>query len=188
MTLATYEPPSLEVALTLGLGLTVLSPYYRGFVRKLNLRGDERVLDYGSGAGILSRHIAARLRRGGGHLDCVDISHGWMRVIQRTLRRYHNVNYHLGPITQLDLPDNAYDVVVIHFVLHEVSPAQRPAVIKALARCLKPDGYIALREPQGEGLTSAELRRLTGEVGLSPTTLEATKSAAGAIYDAILRK
>lgn len=68
MTLSTYEPPALEIWLTRTLGATVLSPYYRGFVRRLGLRGDERVIDYGSGSGVLSRHIAARLEESGGRL------------------------------------------------------------------------------------------------------------------------
>ncbi len=69
MTFSTYEPQKLEIYLTLGLGITVLSPYYRGFARSLGLHGDERVLDFGSGSGICSRHIAARLRRGGAAND-----------------------------------------------------------------------------------------------------------------------
>jgi SAM-dependent methyltransferase len=115
ITLAIYEPPPLEIKTTLALGLTVLSPYYRGFARSLSLLGNERVLDLGSGSGIRSRHIAARLHRCGGQLDCVDISHGWSKVICKTLERYRNVTYHLGHITQLDLPESAHDAVVIHF-------------------------------------------------------------------------
>ena len=184
MTLSTYEPPALEIWLTRTLGSTILRPYYRGFVRGLSLRGDERVLDYGSGSGVLSRHIAARLQGSGGHLDCVDISHGWMAVIRKTLRRYDNVGYHLGHITRLDLPDAAYDVVVIHFVLHEVPANERPAVVEALARKLRPGGRLVLREPQGEGLTSDKMRRLASAAGLDVRTLEARKLAFGAVYDA----
>ena len=65
MTTSFYEPPALEVGLTLGLGLTLLSPYYRRFARTLNLRGDERVMDFGSGSGICTRHIAAVYKRAG---------------------------------------------------------------------------------------------------------------------------
>lgn len=52
MTIAIYEPPPLEIGLTLALRLTVLSPDYRGFAGGLNLSGSERVLDFGSGSGI----------------------------------------------------------------------------------------------------------------------------------------
>lgn len=114
--LSTYEPSPFEIKITLALGLTVLSPYYQHFVHGLNLRGDEHVLDFGSGSGICSRHIAACLQRGSGQLTCVDVSHGWIQVIRKTLRRYSNVNYHLGHITEIDLSDSAIDMVVIHFV------------------------------------------------------------------------
>jgi ubiquinone/menaquinone biosynthesis C-methylase UbiE len=184
MTLSTYEPPALEIWLTRTLGLTVLSPYYRGFVRGLALRGDERVLDFGAGSGMLSRHIAARLQKSDGYLECVDVSHGWMTVIRKTLRRYTNVGYHLGHITRLDLPDDAYDVVVIHFVLHEVPALERPAIVGTLARKLKAGGRLVLREPQDEGLTPKELRSLADAVGLETRTLEARKPAFGAVYDA----
>ena len=181
MALSTCEPSHAEINLTLALGLTLLSPYYRGFVRSLNLCADDRVLDFGSGSGICSRHVAARLTRG--HLDCVDISAGWMAVIRRTLRRYDNVGYHLGRITDLDLPDGAFDAVVIHFVLHDIPAAERPEIVNALARKLKPGDHLLLREPQGEGLTPEELEQLTAAAGLATTAVNARKIAIGVVYD-----
>jgi ubiquinone/menaquinone biosynthesis C-methylase UbiE len=188
MTLATYEPPALEVGLTLSLGLTLFSPYYRRFARELGLHGDERVLDYGAGSGILSRHIAAQLRRRGGRLDCVDISHGWMRVIRKTLWRYDNVSYYLGHISRLDLPDAAYDAAISHFCLHEVSAAERPAVVAALSRKLKPGGRLILREPPEQGMTLGALRQLADHAGLQVTALNKHKIAIGEVYDARLTR
>ena len=183
MTLSTYEPPPLEIKITLALGLTVLSPYYRSFAKSLNLRGNERVLDFGSGSGICTRHIAARLQRSGGHLDCVDVSHGWMEVIRKTLRRYDNASYHLGHITKLDLPASAYDAVVVHFVLHDIPATERPDVINALARKLKPGGRLLLREPAGEGLELDELRSLTLSAGLYPSILDVRRILIGTVID-----
>lgn len=191
MTLSNYEPSTLEIRLTLALGLTILSPYYRGFARALNLRGDERVLDFGSGSGVCSRHIAARLQHGG-WLDCVDISQGWMNVIRKTLRRYANVGYHLGPIGQLGLPAAAFDLVVVHFVLHDIPPVERQGVVQALAKCLKSTGRLVLREPQGtqnprlekRGVTPEELHHLAANAGLAQSTFSAHKIAIGGVYDA----
>jgi len=180
---STYEPPPLEIKITLALGLTVLSPYYHRFVLDLSLRGDERVLDFGSGSGICSRHIAARLERGRGQLTCLDISRGWMKVIQKTLRRYNNVDYCLGHITQIDLPDSAFDMVVIHFVLHDIPAAERFGVLYSLARKLKPQGRLIVREPQGEGLSLDELRQLAEQAGLKPSTITAHKILIGRVYD-----
>ena len=183
MTLTVYEPPSLEIKITLTLGLSVLSPYYRGFVKSLNLRGDERVLDFGSGSGVCSRHIAASLQRGG-QLDCVDLSQSWMNVIRKTLRRYDNVGYHLGQITQLSLPESAFNMVIVHFVLHDIPAAERPGVVNALGRILKPGGRLVLREPQGEGLTLEEMEQLAVAANLHPATVNAHKVATINVYDA----
>jgi len=184
MLTSTYEPPDLEVQLTLALGLTVLSPYYRSFARGLNLRGDERALDFGAGSGICSRHIAACLQRGG-HLDCVDVSRRWQEVIRKTLRRYANVGYHLGHITTVDLPDAGFDGVVVHFVLHDIPAIERPTVVAALGRKLRPGGRLILREPQGEGLARDELEQLAITSGLRPAGFVAHKVFIGAVFDAV---
>jgi len=182
MTLSIYEPPPLEIKITLGLGLTILSPYYHSFAQSLNLHGDERVLDFGSGSGVCSRHIAACIQRGG-HLDCADISHGWMNIARKTLRRYKNVSYHLGHIAQLDLPDSTFDVIVVHFVLHDIPEGERPGVVKALGRRLKPGGRLIAREPQGRGLTLEELNQLTAAAGLHPINIRPNKVWIGNVYD-----
>lgn len=177
-----HEPPPLEIKITLALGLTVLNPYYRSFARSLNLRGNEQVLDFGSGSGVCSRHIAARLEQGG-HLTCVDISRGWMEVIHKTLRRYDNVSYHLGRISEIQLPDTSFDLIVIHFVLHDIPDIERLQVVQALASKLKPTGRLLLREPQDKGLTSDDLRQLAEPAGLCPSILIARKLLIGRVYD-----
>lgn len=187
-TRSSYEPPPLEVRITLALGLTLLSPYYQLFVRDLNLRGDERVLDFGSGSGICSRHIAARLKHGGGQLACVDISHGWMKVIRKTLRRYDNVSYHLGHITEVNLPDACFDIGVIHFVLHDIPENERLSVLHGLARRLKPEGCLIIREPQGHGFTLEELKQLATAAGLPAIESSTRKLIIGPVYDACFRR
>lgn len=184
MTFSTYEPPQMEIGLTLALGLTVLSPYYRSFARSLNLTGCEQVLDYGSGSGICSRHIAARLQHGG-QLTCVDISHGWQAVIRKTLRRYRNVSYHLGRIQQLHLPESAMNLVVVHYVLHDIPAVERPEIVRALAATLKPNGRLVLREPQNHGLSADEIQQLAAAAGLRCWFFEARKTFIGPVLDAI---
>ena len=183
-TRSSYEPAPLEVKITLALGLTLLNPYYHRFVRDLHLCGDERVLDFGSGSGICSRHIAARLKKGGGKLACVDISHGWMEVVQRLLRHYDNVSYHLGHITEVDLPDSSFDLVVIHFVLHDVPENERLCVLHSLTRRLKPEGRLIVREPEGQGLTLEELNQLATAAGLHHVASSARKLVIGPVFDA----
>ncbi|NSW53999.1 MAG: class I SAM-dependent methyltransferase [Anaerolineae bacterium] len=184
MSFSRYEPSETEILITLGLGLSVISPYYRRFVRGLRLRGDERVLDYGSGSGVCSRHLAARLRRGGGHLDCVDISRGWMQVVRRTLRACRHVDFHLGLIRDVLIADGSVDAVVVHFVLHDIPAVERPLVMNCLSRKLSPGGRLLLREPTGEGLEREELYRLANNAGLASISLQERKCLAGVVYDA----
>jgi 2-polyprenyl-3-methyl-5-hydroxy-6-metoxy-1,4-benzoquinol methylase len=183
-TRSTYEPTPLEIQITLALGLTVLSPYYRRFVQDLHLRGNEHVLDFGSGSGICSRHLAARLKRSGGNLACVDISSGWMKIVQNTLRRYKNVSYHFGHITDVGLPNSYFEMVVIHFVLHDIPENERLCVLHSLARRLKPEGRLILREPEGHGLTLEELNQLAVAVGLHPLESNTRKLIIGSVFDA----
>lgn len=167
-----YEPSAFEVFLTRLLGRTLLSPYYYHYVDGLPLRGDERVLDYGSGSGVCSRHLAARLARGNGHLTCVDVSATWQRVIRRALKRFDHVDYACGNISTLDIPDGAYDVVFIHFVLHDIPRDEQPDVARALARKLKPDGQLFIREPAepGHGMSLAEMGTVLTENGFELVT------------------
>jgi ubiquinone/menaquinone biosynthesis C-methylase UbiE len=180
---STYEPSNLEIRLTLSLGLTILSPYYRSFAHSLNLQGCERVLDFGSGSGICSRHIAARLQNSGGQLACVDISRGWINVLHKTMRNYNHVSCHLGHITKVDLPDAIFDVVIIHYVLHDIPAAERLLVVNTLVRKLKPGGRFILREPQNEGLTCTELKQLTISAGLSSSRVITRKVFIGSVID-----
>ncbi len=184
---STYEPSASEIHLTLALGLTLLSPYYYQFARGLKLLGDERVLDFGSGSGICSRHIAARLTKGGS-LDCVDVSHGWIGIARRTLRRYGNVHFHLGHITEVPLADGAFDMVVIHSVLHDIPAPQRAGIMSALAQKLNPGGRLALREPQSEGTSLDELRQLASQAGLISQELAPRRMLAWSVIDGWFRR
>jgi len=114
--MSAYEPSPAEIFAVSLLVRTILSPYYARCVRSLGLEGCERVLDFGSGPGAAALHIAGRLAKGGGRLTCVDVSQAWLRAAQRTTERYSNVEYKLGDVAALDIEDDVYDVVFIHFV------------------------------------------------------------------------
>lgn len=171
-----YEPPPLEIKLTLVLGLTILSPYYHRFAKGLGLKGHETVMDFGSGSGVCSRHIAARLRNGG-NLVCVDISKGWNTVIKNTLKLYNNVDFFLGSINRLDRQESSFDLIVIHFVLHDIPSSDRAGVLTDLARLLKSDGSIIIREPQKHGLTNDEMEPMAANAQLVPISIKAHRIA-----------
>ena len=163
------EPSSTQVFFTVAVGHTFGSFFWKNYVKSLNLNGNEKILEYGSGSGALSRHIAQILMEGGGSLTCVDISQKWMDTIQKRMDNYSNVEFKLGTIFDLDIPDNSYDAVVIHYVLHDIDQDLREEIVKALSKKLKNGGKVYIREPLADnhGMPSAEIRKLMINEGLN---------------------
>jgi ubiquinone/menaquinone biosynthesis C-methylase UbiE len=145
----------------------LLSPLYRRYVDEMGLRGDERVLDYGSGSGAAARHLAKRLQAGG-RLTCMDVSARWQAVIRRVLRDSPDVEFRLGDVRAMGLPDGSFDVVLVHWMLHDVPPWDRPSIVAELARLLPPGGRLYSREPTGakHGMPAAQARELYAAAGL----------------------
>jgi ubiquinone/menaquinone biosynthesis C-methylase UbiE len=182
-----YEPNDLEIGVTLGLGLTLLSPYYLSFVNSIGLTGNERILDFGSGSGICSRHIAHRLSHRGGHLDCVDVSSRWMKTLQRTLKRYNNVNFFLGNLNELGLEKKSYDLIVSHFVLHEISGEDLPHLLFNFSQLLNIRGRVIFREPMRKMPHGKELKKLAKSSGLRITSISQSRLLLGDVIDGIFK-
>jgi ubiquinone/menaquinone biosynthesis C-methylase UbiE len=150
-----HEPSATEVRLTRLVG---------GF--GLDLVGSERVLDFGSGSGVCSKYLAARLQEGGGHLTCLDVSRTWNTVIQKMLKCYLNVDYLLGDIAAVGIPDKSFDAVVSHFALHDIPATERRSIVEQWARVLKTGGKAFVREPIGShGIPGNGLQHLMADNG-----------------------
>ena len=149
------------------------------------------MLDYGSGSGRLSRHIADRLSHGTGHLTCVDVSAVWMATVRKRLKKYPNVDFKLGDISSLAIDDNTFDVVVVHFVLHHVDERDRQEKLDVLARKLKSGGRLFIREPTrgGHGIPADTIRRLMTDAGLHERGARMMRSLVmGRVFDAVFEK
>ena len=172
------EPSSLRVYLGLLAGRILFGSYYKGYIQGLGLMGNEWVIDYGSGTGEASKHIARTLLRGGGHLTCVDISDALMKVTRKRLATYTNVDFKLGDISELDIPDDHYDLVVIHFVLHDIPKGQRQEKVEALSKKLKRTGRIFINEPVDKDNKSLpeEIRHIMASAGLREISFESDRS------------
>jgi ubiquinone/menaquinone biosynthesis C-methylase UbiE len=181
----------VEVALQRAVNNRVLSPSYRRYVDEMRLRGDERVLDYGSGGGAAARHLAKRLAAGGGHLTCMDVSERWQAALRRVLRDYPDVAYLRGDVRKMGLPDGRFDVVLMHWMLHDVPPRDRPSIVAELARLLRPGGRLFSREPTStkHGMPAAEVRKLLAAAGLTETlAAEGKAPILGEYYRAVWSK
>ena len=171
------------------LGARLSGPYKR-YVDSFGLAGNEMVLDYGSGWGRISQHIVERLSQGG-HLTCVDVSKVWMEALQKRLKEYSNVDYKLGDIAALDIADSAYDVVVVHNVLHHVAKDEQQEKVAILARKLKPQGRLFIHEftRAGHGTPVAEIRALMSAAGLNERKSLMTRSLImGEVFDGVFEK
>jgi ubiquinone/menaquinone biosynthesis C-methylase UbiE len=165
------EPGRLEVLGQRFLTNPLLGPLYGRYVQDMGLRGDERVLDYGSGSGAAARHLAKRLEARGGRLTCMDVSERWQAAIRKVLRGYSNVEYRCGDVREMGLPEASFDVVLVHWMLHDVPPQDRPSIVAELARLLRPGGRLFSREPTGarHGMPAAQARELFVAAGLTET-------------------
>jgi SAM-dependent methyltransferase len=178
-----YEPSFFEVFFTVTVG-NLFGGLYKEYVDRLGLKGGEHVLDFGSGSGNPARFIAPLLKDGG-RLTCVDVSKTWMDVARKRLRRYSNVEFKLGDIAALDLPGVGYDVVFVHFVLHDIDAAERPRIVQHLALKLKRDGRLFLREPL-RFISQDEIRLLMRQSGLEEVGSSMTNiKTQGNVYEGV---
>jgi ubiquinone/menaquinone biosynthesis C-methylase UbiE len=125
---------------------TLRAGYYRDFIAGLEFKGNEVVLELGSGTGAASRFLAETLSTGG-RLISTDISLPLQTAARKVLRGFANVEFRLGEAQDLGVASSSVDVVLVHFVLHDIDPAARPATVAALYRSLKIGGKLVLREP-----------------------------------------
>ncbi len=124
-----------------------------------------RLLDIGSGPGSITADLAAILSEG--TVTAVEINEDVIALTRAEIERrgLANVDYAVGDIHALDLPDDAFDVVHAHQVLqHVADPVQ---ALREMVRVCRPGGIVAVRDadyagfvwyPESDGLTRSWAR------------------------------
>jgi ubiquinone/menaquinone biosynthesis C-methylase UbiE len=155
------NPSKTEISFTLVISRLSRRILYHGFVAGMGLKGDERVLDFGAGWGDNSYYIAERLGKGG-RVTLLDVSSAWQDVARKRLRKFSNVDFVNSDIFSSGLPDESFDIIVASYVIHDIDPRDRQAVLQELARKLKHGGSIWLREPTKKlhGMKIEEIKEL----------------------------
>jgi 2-polyprenyl-3-methyl-5-hydroxy-6-metoxy-1,4-benzoquinol methylase len=155
----------------------LMKGYYRNFVNSIELKGDEKVLDFGCGPGAASKFIALTLEKGEGELTCFDISEKWIARTKKNLSQFSNVEYHARDIRTWDEKNDYYDTVIVHIMLHDVPQSERPEVIKTLAQKMKAGATLIIREPskEGHGMPPEEIQELMKTNGFKETITETTR-------------
>jgi ubiquinone/menaquinone biosynthesis C-methylase UbiE len=177
----TFKEPNRALAVFQAFTYRILArTYYRHYVDSIGLKGNETVLEYGSGPGAMSRLIAQRLPRG--YLTCVDISKVWMGYMKKVARKYPNVDLMHGDIADLPIPAESYDAVVVHYVIHDVPEREQREKMHVLLSKLKKGGKAFIREPTStyHGIAPAEIRAIMRENGLREISSATGKSPQGA--------
>lgn len=143
-----YEPPGLEVIITRILGTTAISPYYRKFVKEIEAIKGDRILDYCSGSGEISRLIMKT-----GLIDKLvyaDVSKKWLRTAEKKLKSFTNTQKEYFNNYDYSFGNKEFDKIIVHFVLHDLPSSKYKIIIKNLFGALKENGTLIIREPMGD--------------------------------------
>jgi SAM-dependent methyltransferase len=118
----------------------------RAFRAALALQPGERVLDIGSGPGMLAAEMADEVGPSG-HIDGVDPSDSMLAIARRHDSR---IDYHAGDALTRPVPDEYFDVAVCTQV-YEYVPEIGPALAEA-RRVLRPGGRLVVLDTDWDSI------------------------------------
>lgn len=134
----------------------------------------DRTLDVGVGTGGMAELGAARASEWVG-LDYSEamLTRARRKVARRGLPR---VSLRQGDALQLPFEDGSFDAVVSSFMLPHMAVDEKPAVLREMARVLRPGGRLGLYLAQGEEAplfsTRPQLERWLPEAGFTDVRIE----------------
>lgn len=102
------------------------------FLEFLNLRGNEEVLEVGSGLGLLTADVAMQLPNG----SAVGLEYSQEQLAIAKTRESGNLSFRQGDAHDLPFEDGSFDIAYCRYVLEHV--AQPGTVLREMHRVLKP--------------------------------------------------
>lgn len=114
-------------------------------IRELALRGDERIIDFGSGLGQFSRAMAREVSRGS--VLGIERDDAQLAGARRNAADTNNVEFRQGDALDLQLADDewgTFDVAHTRFLLEHVPDPLR--VVQSMVRAVRPGGRVVLAD------------------------------------------
>ncbi|TCC51060.1 methyltransferase domain-containing protein [Kribbella capetownensis] len=127
--------------------------YREAYVDAMDLPPTARVVEVGCGTGVVSRAIASR-DGFAGTVTGVDQSRDFIAVAQRLAANEgvgDRVEFAVGDAHKLDLPSASFDAAIAHTLVSHVRDPL--AVLKQMARVIRPDGIVAVFDGDYASLT-----------------------------------
>jgi ubiquinone/menaquinone biosynthesis C-methylase UbiE len=126
-------------------------------LRGVELHGE--VLEIGAGSGAMAAAVARRAP--GASFTVTDLDPAMLRAAERRLARFGHVRVRQADVTALPFPDDSFDLVSSHLMLHHVVRWQE--ALAEAARVLRPGGRFV-----GYDLTRSVLARTIHVADRSP--------------------
>jgi SAM-dependent methyltransferase len=173
--------PFLPVLFLLIIAAFVLHTTLRGkfavwaeLLDKLNLRGDERILDLGCGRGavllLAAQHLTTGRAVGIDLWRSADQSGNSAEATRRNAIAEgvaDRVELHTGDMTALPFEDNSFDLIVSSLAIHNIrGRAGREKAIDEAVRVLRPGGRLLIADIRGTRRHEAHL----AQIGMSDVT------------------
>lgn len=135
------------------------------------------LLDLGTGTGRVLELFADEMERGVG----IDLSAEMLAVARANLDRagVRNATVRQGDIYNLALPRDAFDVVIVHQVLHFLEDA--PRAIREAARVLRPGGRLLVVDFDPHDLEFLRDQHAHRRLGFAPEAMEGWLGQAGLV-------
>ena len=118
----------------------------RNYIINLVPEGNIKLLEMCIGTGENSILIAKN--ENNAEITGIDLSQDMLKIAKEKILKnnIHNINTFIMDATNINFPNNYFDIVLISLVLHETNNTTRFQIINEAKRVLKPEGKIIIIE------------------------------------------